>query len=67
MSADAHHITQPSVEGPVRAMRMALRDAGVAAEAVDYINAHGTGTEANDPPRRRPFARSSASTPTVWR
>ena len=48
MSADAHHITQPSVEGPARAMRMALRDAGVAPEAVDYINAHGTGTEAND-------------------
>ncbi len=48
MSADAHHITQPTVEGPVRAMRMALRDAGVAADVVDYVNAHGTGTEAND-------------------
>ena len=48
MSADAHHITQPSVEGPARAMRMALRDAAVEPEAVDYINAHGTGTEAND-------------------
>ena len=48
MSADAHHITQPSVEGPVRAMRKALRDAQLAPEAVDYINAHGTGTEAND-------------------
>jgi nodulation protein E len=48
MSADARHITQPSVEGPVRAMRMALQDAGAAAEDVDYINAHGTGTEAND-------------------
>jgi len=48
MSADAHHITQPSMEGPVRAMRMALRDAAAAAEEVDYINAHGTGTEAND-------------------
>lgn len=48
MSADAHHITQPSVEGPVRAMRMALRDAGMDAQSVDYINAHGTGTEAND-------------------
>ena len=40
MSADAHHITQPSVEGPVRAMRMALRDAATAPDAVDYINAH---------------------------
>jgi nodulation protein E len=49
MSADAHHITQPSIEGPVRAMRMALRDARASADAVDYINAHGTGTEVNDP------------------
>ncbi|HEY3836683.1 MAG TPA: beta-ketoacyl-[acyl-carrier-protein] synthase family protein [Bryobacteraceae bacterium] len=48
MSADAHHITQPTVEGPVRAMRMALRDAGVAAGQVQYINAHGTGTDVND-------------------
>ncbi len=49
MSADAHHITQPSVEGPARAMRMAMRDGGVAPEEVGYINAHGTGTAANDP------------------
>jgi nodulation protein E len=49
MSADAHHITQPTVAGPVRAMRMALRDAGIAGDAVDYINAHGTGTDVNDP------------------
>lgn len=48
MSADAHHITQPSVGGPVRAMRMALRDAGMAGDTIQYINAHGTGTEAND-------------------
>ena len=48
MSADAHHITQPSVEGPARAMRRALQDAGIEAEAVDYINAHGTGTDVND-------------------
>jgi nodulation protein E len=48
MSADAHHITQPSVEGPVRAMRMALRDAGADPQSIAYINAHGTGTEAND-------------------
>jgi nodulation protein E len=48
MSADAHHITQPSVDGPVRAMRRALQDAGIEAEAVDYINAHGTGTDVND-------------------
>lgn len=48
MSADAHHITQPSIAGPVRAIRMALRDAAIEPAAIDYINAHGTGTEAND-------------------
>ncbi len=48
MSSDAHHITQPSVEGPIRAMRWALRDAGIEPFAVDAINAHGTGTQAND-------------------
>ncbi|MCX6623044.1 MAG: beta-ketoacyl-[acyl-carrier-protein] synthase family protein [Acidobacteria bacterium] len=49
MTSDAHHITQPSVEGPSRAMRMALRDGGVTPEEIGYINAHGTGTAANDP------------------
>lgn len=49
MSSDAHHLTQPSVDGPARAMRLALRDAGMAPEEIDYINAHGTGTGANDP------------------
>jgi nodulation protein E len=53
MSSDAHHITQPSVEGPARAMRMALADGGIAPEAVGYINAHGTGTPANDPTETR--------------
>ena len=48
MSSDAHHITQPCVEGPARSMRWALRDAGLAPEDVGYINAHGTGTQAND-------------------
>jgi nodulation protein E len=46
MSSDAHHITQPSAEGAIRAMRAALADAGL--DRVDYINAHGTGTAAND-------------------
>jgi len=49
MSADAHHITHPKPEGAARAMRMALRDAGMRAEEVGYVNAHGTGTTANDP------------------
>jgi nodulation protein E len=48
MSADACHITQPSVEGAARAMWAGLRDAGIAPEAVGYINAHGTATPAND-------------------
>jgi nodulation protein E len=49
MSADAGHITQPSAEGAARAMRAALRDAALAPEQIAYINAHGTGTAANDP------------------
>ncbi len=48
MGADAHHITQPSAEGCARAMRSALADAGIAADQVGYINAHGTGTITND-------------------
>jgi nodulation protein E len=49
MTADAHHLTQPAVHGPVRAMRGALREAGLEPEDVGYINAHGTGTPGNDP------------------
>jgi 3-oxoacyl-[acyl-carrier-protein] synthase II len=50
MSSDAHHMTSPSPggEGAVRCMRQALRTAFVAPEDVDYVNAHGTSTEAND-------------------
>jgi len=49
MTADAGHITQPTVEGPARAIRAALEEAAVNADDVDYINAHGTGTRLNDP------------------
>ncbi len=49
MSSDAHHITQPSTEGPTRAMRSALADAGLQPGQIGYINAHGTGTLTNDP------------------
>jgi len=49
MSSDANHLTQPSSEGPARAMRAALLDAGATPEQVGYINAHGTGTLVNDP------------------
>jgi beta-ketoacyl-acyl-carrier-protein synthase II len=48
MSSDASHITQLSVEGPARAIRMALQEAQVNPGDVDYINAHGTGTRLND-------------------
>jgi nodulation protein E len=48
MSSDAYHITQPSVEGPAKAMKWALADAGLPLEAIGYINAHGTGTILND-------------------
>lgn len=49
-SADAYHITSPRPNGEVcaRAVRYALRDAGVTAESVDYYNAHGTSTVMND-------------------
>jgi beta-ketoacyl-acyl-carrier-protein synthase II len=47
-NSDASHITQPSVEGPSDAMRLALADAQMNPEEIDYINAHGTGTKVND-------------------
>jgi len=47
-NSDASHITQPSVAGPARAMRLALEDAGMQLEEIDYINAHGTATRVND-------------------
>jgi 3-oxoacyl-[acyl-carrier-protein] synthase II len=50
MSWDAYHVTapEPTGEGMLRALRMAMRHAGLAPESIDYINAHGTGTRAND-------------------
>ncbi len=50
MSCDAHHITAPSPggEGCARSMTMAMNDAGLNPEDVDYINAHGTSTMLND-------------------
>ena len=49
LSSDANHITQPTIDGPVRAIRMALNEAGMNPEDIDYVNAHGTGTRLNDP------------------
>jgi nodulation protein E len=48
MSSDAHHITQPCPDGPAKAMDWALKDANMNPEEIGYINAHGTGTQAND-------------------
>jgi 3-oxoacyl-[acyl-carrier-protein] synthase II len=50
LSCDAHHMTasHPEGEGPARAMRQALADAGLGPEDVGYISAHGTGTPTND-------------------
>jgi nodulation protein E len=53
MTSDAHHLTQPTVIGPARAMRAALREGGLEPEQVGYINAHGTGTPGNDPTETR--------------
>lgn len=50
LSSDAHHITSPSGDGDgaARAMRMALRDARLPPDAIDYVNAHGTSTPVGD-------------------
>jgi 3-oxoacyl-[acyl-carrier-protein] synthase II len=48
MSADAGHITAPNMDGPKRAMLGALHNAGINADAVDYLNAHGTSTPLGD-------------------
>ena len=47
-SADAYHMTAPDVDGPRRSMVMALKDAGVNADEVNYLNAHGTSTPLGD-------------------
>src|SRR5436305_1311048 len=48
MSADAGHITAPTVAGPANAMKAALSDAHLEPKQIGYINAHGTGTASND-------------------
>jgi 3-oxoacyl-[acyl-carrier-protein] synthase II len=48
MSADAYHMTAPNVDGPRRSMVAALKNAGINADQVDYLNAHGTSTPLGD-------------------
>ncbi|MEN9890644.1 MAG: hypothetical protein RLY78_939 [Pseudomonadota bacterium] len=48
MGADAYHMTAPNVDGPKRSMSNALRNAGINADQVDYLNAHGTSTPLGD-------------------
>ncbi len=48
MSGDAYHMTAPSTDGPKRSMQNALRDAGINADQIQYINAHGTSTPLGD-------------------
>lgn len=48
LTGDAFHITTPSTDGPARCMRMALKNAGLNPEDIDYLNAHGTSTSVGD-------------------
>ena len=48
MTGDAFHMTTPDVDGPRRSMAMALKNAGVNVDQVDYLNAHGTSTPLGD-------------------
>ncbi len=48
MTSDAGDMVNPNIDGPARAMQIALDDAGLAPGDIDYLNAHGTATAAND-------------------
>ena len=48
LSCDAHHMTAPSVEGIIQVMERAMKNSDISIGEVDYVSAHGTGTQAND-------------------
>ncbi|MFW5701804.1 MAG: beta-ketoacyl-ACP synthase II, partial [Bacteroidota bacterium] len=48
LTDDAHHITQPALDGPLRPMKLCIEDGGLKPEDIDYLNAHGTSTPHND-------------------
>jgi len=67
MSADAGDIVLPSIDGASKALAAALADAQLEGAAVDYINAHGTGTPANDPTESKAIRRVfAAHADSLW-
>src|SRR5664279_1921244 len=55
-SSNGEHISNPTVSGPVRSLEMALKDAGLQPESIDYVNAHATSTQAGDSSEARALA-----------
>jgi 3-oxoacyl-(acyl-carrier-protein) synthase len=66
-TSDAHHLTQPQAEGQAAAITLSLRDAGINADDIGYLNAHGTATEVGDVVEtnaiKRAFGTSAAALP----
>lgn len=63
-SSNAHHISNPSVNGPARSLQMALKNAGIQARDIDYINAHATSTLAGDASEAQAIAEVFADSKT---
>jgi len=63
-SSNGEHISNPSVDGPARSLKMSLKDAGLAAKEIDYINAHATSTPAGDASEAKAIGSIFAETKT---